>query len=213
MTTLTAEPSPKNEPAGNAEPASEQTVVPRDLCDRCRCPLPTSGPSASGDGTTTTQDSSLQEELASLLPVLERYQELDLETLGYHARQSDATARDGYLHAAINEARAFLEALVIGIALEEERPPEESIADFRKRRQSHYGFPSCNNYLREIGFFNHHERVTIQHVYDAASDSGSHLGVSSEAWCCCARRIVWTTAHYVIQRYEAWQSGCRCHPA
>ncbi len=34
MTTLTAQPTTKNEPAGTAEPASEQAVVPRDLCEQ-----------------------------------------------------------------------------------------------------------------------------------------------------------------------------------
>ena len=213
MTTLMTEPTTKNEPAGTAGPAGEQRAVPRDLCERCRCPRPVPGPTASGSSRTAARDFVPQEELASLLPGLERNPELDLATLAYHARQSDATARDSYRHAAINEARAFLEALVISIGLEQERPPEETIADFRKRRASHYGFHSCNNYLVAIGLFNPHERITVEHVYTIASDSGSHAGVSSEAWCRFARRIVWTTARYVIQRYDAWKSGCRCHAA
>ena len=120
---------------------------------------------------------------------------------------------DGYCSTAINEAWAFLEALVISIGLEEERPPEETIAGFRKGRASHYGFHSCNNYLVQIGLVNPHERITVEHVYTIASDSGSHGDVSSEAWCRFARGIVWTTARYVIQRYDAWKSGCRCQAA
>ena len=60
-------------------------------------------------------DAVPRERLADLLPRLLRHDELDLETLAYHLQQSDATAADGYCHAAINEARSFLEALVVNI--------------------------------------------------------------------------------------------------
>ncbi len=55
--------------------------------------------------------------LAGLLGDLGQHPELDLDTLTYHVRQSDATAADGYWHASINEARSFLEALIVSIAV------------------------------------------------------------------------------------------------
>ncbi len=151
-----------------------------------------------------------KEQLTTLLPALRDHPNLDYTTLAYHAGQCDATARDGYFHAAINEARAFLETLVISIALAEERPPNESIADFRKRRESNCGFPSCCRYLQEIGLFNLDERVMVQHAYTLDHAGGVRQGIGSEAWTRLVRRMVWTAGHYVIQRYEAWKSGCRC---
>ena len=53
--------------------------------------------------------------LHTLLADVARHEELDLDTLTYHVQQSDATAADGYWHASINEARSFLEALLVGI--------------------------------------------------------------------------------------------------
>ena len=55
--------------------------------------------------------------LAPLSAELERWPELGLKTLVYHLGQSDATAADGHWHAAVHEARSFLEALVLGMAL------------------------------------------------------------------------------------------------
>jgi hypothetical protein len=213
MTTLMTEPTtttePVTTPAAAAEPPNRpRTIVPRNLCERCRCPRAT--PQASEGGVADAADGVLPEDLTTLLPRLDRHAELDRTAAAYHAGQCDAIARAGYDHAAVNEARAFLEALVVAIGLEQERPREESIADFRKRKESHYGFQSCSNYLCEIGFFNPHERITVAHVYTIASDSGSHAGVSTAAWCRFVRQVVRSTAEYVLERLDAWQSGCRC---
>lgn len=163
---------------------------PTPACDRCAPP----GASAP------------HEELASLLPELERHAELDLETIRYHLQQSDATARDGYWHASINEARSFLEALVMSIALVERR---ESLAEFRKGRETQGGIRLCRRYLHEIGFLDIDEDVLVGHVYGIAIAKGSHLGVADEAWCRVARRMVWTTGQYLARRYEAWKAADR----
>ncbi len=221
-----------DQPASVAGGTAEPSVARRPLCDRCRCPRYDGQPGAAGGssesfdsceelasreapgppgvGGEATEEFTPKEQLTTLLPGLRDHPNLDYTTLAYHAGQCDATARDGYFHAAINEARAFLETLVISIALAEERPPNESIADFRKRRESHCGFPSCCRYLQEIGLFNLDERVMVRHAYTLDHAAAIRQGIGSEAWTRLVRRMVWTAGHYVIQRYEAWKSGCGC---
>ena len=152
----------------------------------------------------------VSEHLVSLLPLFATFHELDVETIGYHARQSDATARDGYWHAAINEARSFLEALVTCIALVER---EQSLAEFRKGRETHGGIKLCRRYLHEAGFLDIDEDVLLANVYGIASAKGSHLGVADEAWCRLARRIVRTTVEYILHRYAAWRTTDRRKPS
>ncbi len=151
-------------------------------------------------------DAVPRERLADLLPRLRRHGELDLETLAYHLQQSDATAADGYCHAAINEARSFLEALVMSMAIARQREP---IGKFRKGKESKSGFRLGCLYLRELGFIDEEEEVLLQHVYSIASAKGSHHGVTDEPWCRLARRMVGTTGRYLIHRYRVWtHDGC-----
>ncbi len=180
----------QNHNTGNGRSRLPAHREPTATCDRCAPP----GASAP------------HEELASLLPELERHAELDLETIRYHLQQSDATARDGYWHASINEARSFLEALVMSLALVERG---ESLAEFRKGRETQGGIRLCRRYLHEIGFLDIDEDVLVGHVYGIASAKGSHLGVADEAWCRVARRMVWTTGQYLARRYEAWKAADR----
>ncbi len=148
------------------------------------------------------------ERLADLLPRLRRHGELDLKTLAYHLQQSDATAADGYCHAAINEARSFLEALVMSIAVARQREP---IGKFRKGKESKSGFRLGCLYLRELGFIDEEEELLLQHVYGIASAKGSHHGLTDELWCRLARRMVGTTGQYLIHRYRVWTGeGCPC---
>ncbi len=148
--------------------------------------------------------------LAALLGDLRRHPELDLDTLAYHLTQSDATAAEGYWHAAINEARSFLEALLVSI-LHAVRPdpPDKSHSNgsangtpFRCYRRS----------LLEAGFIDAHENDLLQYVYGVASAKGSHHGVTNEAWSRLARRMVFTTGQYLIQHYAAWKDGERPRP-
>ena len=148
-----------------------------------------------------------QEALASLLPELELHRELDLEPMRYHLEQSDATTRDGYWHASINEARSFLEALLVGImhAVEGEAPPDPS----RNGSPNGTPFRSYRRYLTELGFLDPDENTLLQFVYGVASAKGSHHGVADEAWSRLARRMVCTTGQYVIHRYGTWKSADR----
>ncbi len=145
--------------------------------------------------------------LAALLADLRRHPELDLDTLAYHLTQSDATAAEGYWHAAINEARSFLEALVVSI-LHAVRPdpPEKS---HNNGSANGTPFRCYRRSLLEAGFIDAHENDLLQYVYGVASAKGSHHGVTNEAWSRLARRMVFTTGQYVIQHYEAWKSAPR----
>jgi hypothetical protein len=174
----------------NGRPVSLMGVEPRE-------------PRGRGKGA---DDAVPRERLAALLPRLRRHDELDLETLAYHLQQSDATAADGYCHAAINEARSFLEALVMSMAIARQREP---IGKFRKGKESKSGFRLGCLYLRELGFIDEEEEVLLQHVYGIASAKGSHHGVTDELWCRLARRMVGTTGRYLIHRYQVWTGeGC-----
>lgn len=145
--------------------------------------------------------------LAALLGDLRHHPELDLDTLGYHLRQSDATAADGYCHAAINEARSFLEALVVSIvhAVRRDAAAGEADSALRDRSQNGTAFRTYRRYLLEGGFIDADENELLQYVYSVASAKGSHHGVTDEAWTRLARRIVFSTGQYLLQRYAAWE--------
>ena len=145
--------------------------------------------------------------LAALLDDLRLHAELDVRTLAYHLRQSDATAADGYCHAAINEARSFLEALVVSIVHAVERDTEAQGADGNGRSGGHTGtaFRTYRRQLVEAGFLDADENTLLQYVYSVASAKGSHHGVTDEAWTRLARRIVFAAAQYLLVRYAAWK--------
>jgi hypothetical protein len=155
------------------------------------------------DGPDVTTDEEAG--LAGLLGELRRHAELDLDTLGYHAEQSDATARDGYWHASVNEARSFLEALLVSMLhMVRPDPPDNS-----HNNGSHNGAPfRCyRRCLMEAGFLDADENELLQFVYSVASAKGSHAGVTDASWSRLARRMVFTTAQYLIQHYETWKAG------
>jgi len=149
--------------------------------------------------------------LAALLGDLGRHPELDLDTLAYHLRQSDATPADGYCHAAINEARSFLEALVVSIvhAVRRDAALGDSDSALRDRSQNGTAFRTYRRYLLESGFIDADENDLLQYVYSVASAKGSHHGVTDEAWARLARRMVFTTGQYVMQRYAGWRHNGR----
>ena len=149
--------------------------------------------------------------LAALLDDLRPHGELDLRTLAYHLRQCDATAADGYCHAAINEARSFLEALVVNMVLAVQRDAAAAHAGKNGRDRSQRGaaFRTHRRYLLEAGFLDTEENELLQWVYSVASAKGSHHGVTDEAWTRLARRIVLATAQHLLQRYTAWKHNAR----
>ncbi len=163
--------------------------------------------------------------LVTLLHDLQPHAELDLGTLAYHLQQSDATAADGYCHAAINEARSFLEALVVNIVHAAQRDARNRDADdgapnagcngIRSGGRNGTAFRHYRKYLLDIGLIDLDENELLQFVYSVASAKGSHPGVTDELWTRLARRIVFAAGQYVVQRYAAWKhnSGHVASPA
>ncbi|MCH7924697.1 MAG: hypothetical protein IIC51_04105 [Planctomycetes bacterium] len=142
--------------------------------------------------------------LHTLLADVARHEELDLDTLTYHVRQSDATAADGYWHASINEARSFLEALLVGILYSvcaEEADKQKGMS------RNSTPFRCYRRRLLEAGFLDADENDLLQYVYSIASAKGSHHGATDEAWTRLARRMVWTAGEHLLTRFEAWKSG------
>lgn len=148
--------------------------------------------------------------LAGLIGDLGRHTELDPDTLAYHLTQSDATAAGGCWHAAVNEARSFLEGLLVGI-VRVVRPDSPNKSDgngsvfrtpFRSYRQA----------LLQAGLIDADGDELLQYVYSVASAKGCHPGATSEVWCRLARRMVFITGQYVIQRYAGWKP-IPLHPA
>ena len=142
--------------------------------------------------------------LHTLLADVARHEELDLDTLTYHVRQSDSAAAGGYWHASINEARSFLEALLVGILYSvcaEEADKQKGMS------RNSTPFRCYRRRLLEAGFLDADENDLLQYVYSIASAKGSHHGATDEAWTRLARRMVWTTSEFLLTRYEAWKSG------
>ena len=141
--------------------------------------------------------------MADLLPELAPYGELDLETMGYHARESDATAAEGHWHAAVNEARSLLEALVIGAAVATcGRDPET----FRRETHSEACYKKARRLLLEAGFLSAGDNDVLMHVHGLVSGSGSHPRVvdgGSGAYCL---ELIAVTVRYLIRRYASWRS-------
>ncbi|MCG8405532.1 MAG: hypothetical protein MI923_10080 [Phycisphaerales bacterium] len=158
----------------------------------------------------TTTDPAPGEPLAALLPDLQSHPELDLETLVYHLRQSDATATDGYCHASINEARSFLEALVVSIVHAVRRTKTDS-KESRLRDPSQNGtsFRAHRRSLLESGFIDADENDLLQYMYSVASAKGGHHGITDYVWAQLARRIVDATARYLLCRYASWKQEGR----
>ena len=186
---------------------------------RCRassgeCRVEGGRPLPLGPGDAPDWGFATGEDLAVLLPDLRGHPELDLKTLAYHLEQSDATAADGYCHAAINEARSFLEALIVNIFLAAQRDvvpgaDGEGNGNGRDRSQNGTAFRTWRRYLCEMGFLDGEENELLQWVYGVASAKGSHHGVTDEAWTRLVRRIILATGHYLLHRYAAWKRDGR----
>ena len=151
-------------------------------------------------GETTTASAV---RMADLLPALAPYGELDIETMAYHARESDATAAEGHWHAAVNEARSLLEALVIGAAVATcGRDPET----FRRETHSEACYKKARRLLLEAGFLSAGDHDVLVHVHGLVSGSGSHPRVvDGEDGNYCLELIA-VTVRYLIRRYASWRS-------
>ena len=142
--------------------------------------------------------------LYTLLAGVAAHEELDLDTLTRHVRQSDATAADGYWHLSLNQARSFLEALLVGMLCNVCAQPADKQKGMSRNDTS---FRRCGRRLLEAGFLDADENDLLQYVYSVASGKGSHHRATDEAWTRLARRMVWTAGEYLLTRYEEWKSG------
>lgn len=121
---------------------------------------------------------------------------------GTTLEQSEATAAHGFWRAAVNEARSFLEALVVSIALVEQQGGK---VVFGKGYESQGAWRLCRRFLVDAGFLDRNEDEFLLHVYGIGSSKGAHHGVTDEPWCEATRRIIWTTATHLLRRYETWK--------
>ncbi|MGD8451608.1 MAG: hypothetical protein PVJ57_07290 [Phycisphaerae bacterium] len=148
--------------------------------------------------------------LTALLRDLQPHPELDLRTMAYHLQQSDATAGDGYGHAAINEARSALEALIVSIACTIRHGATDGTdTPLRERVQNGSTFRTHRRCLMDAGFIDADESDLLQFVYSMASARGSHYGVTDEAWTRLARRIIFAVGQYFTLRYATWKRNGR----
>lgn len=157
----------------------------------------------------TTNEAQMQPErlpggqLAKLSDELTRWSELDLKTMSYHLGQSDALAADGYYHAAVHEARSFLEALVQSMALTVQG---EVPGQFKRAIDSQSRLRLCRDALFGLGYLDAEECNLLVNVFVIVREKGSHAGIADEAWCRMSRQFVRTTADYFIKRYASWRS-------
>ena len=152
------------------------------------------------------------EQLALLREGLEPHGELDLRTLGYHLEQADATAREGCWHAAVNEARSFIEGLIVGIAEFESRRRHDLLSGLPLNGESRSGYHECRKYLVTVGFADVDEMDLFKQVYAIASRKGSHPGVTDEVWGRLVCHLCWTTGYFLLHRYSVWKSHGRRRP-
>ncbi len=153
-----------------------------------------------------------QEQLALLRESLERHRELDLRTLRYHLEQAGATAREGCWHAAVNEARSFIEGLIVGLAEFESARRHDLLSGLPPNGESRSGYHDCRKYLVTVGFADVDEMDLFKQVYAIASRKGSHPGVTDEVWGRLVCHLCWMTGYFLLSRYSAWKSHGRRWP-
>ena len=153
-----------------------------------------------------------RELLALLVRDLEGHRELDPTTLVYHLRQAEATAGDGHWHSAVNEARSFIEGLVVGMAESESRRRNHVISGVTPGAESRLGYHECRKYLVTVGFTGADEMDLFKHVYAIASRKGAHPGVTDEGWGRLVCHLCWTSGYLLLRRYAAWKSHRRRWP-
>ena len=153
-----------------------------------------------------------EELLALLVSSLGQHPELDFKTLTYHLQQSDATARDGYWHSAVNEARAFVERLIVGIAESESRRRRHLLSGLTPNPKLRSGYHESRKYLVTAGFAQVDEMDLFKHIYAIANRKGARPGVTDEPWGHLICHLCWTSSYFLLTRYTAWKSNRRRWP-
>ena len=172
---------------------------------------PVDSPASFGNGAAAV-GLPLQEQLALLRESLARHGELDVRTLHYHLEQADATMREGFWHAAVNEARSFIEALIVGIAEFESARRHDQLSGLPPNGESRSGYHECRKYLVTVGFADGDEMDLFKQVYAIASRKGSHPGVTDEVWGRLVCHFCWMASYFLLSRYSAWKSHGRRRP-
>lgn len=188
MTTLTTRPS-----GGNGETRAPEVTAPPEA--------------ASADAAGV--DLVSRELLAILARDLEGHAELDPTTLVYHLRQAEATAGDGHWHSAVNEARSFIEGLLVGMAESESLRRNHVISGVTPGAEWRSGYHECRKYLVTVGFTGADEMDLFKHVYAIASRKGAHPGVTEEGWGRLVCHLCWTSGYLLLNRYAAWKTSGR----
>ena len=191
MTTLATSRS-----GGNGETGVPGTAAPREA--------PSAGAAA--------VDLVSRELLDLLVRDLEGHAELDPTTLAYHLRQAEATAGDGHWHSAVNEARSFIEGLVVGMAESESRRRHHVISGVTPGVEWRLGYHECRKYLVTVGLTGAEEMDMFKHVYAIASRKGAHPGVTDEGWGRLVCHLCWASGYLLLRRYVAWKSNGRRRP-
>ena len=149
---------------------------------------------------------------STLLVSLAEHAELDGLTLRYHVEQWEATARAGFWHAAVNEARSFVEALLVNIAAVEAVRRKESISGVTHGVDSSSAYYAARKYVVTVGFANVDEIEVFRQIYSMASRRGSHPGITDPTWGILVSEFCWITGHYLLERYAAWKANGRKWP-
>lgn len=142
------------------------------------------------------------ETLGTLSRVLTQWPELGTKKLGFHLGESDSLEREGYWHAAVHEARCFLELLVQNMALVVKGQLPEL---FETATEANTRFRICRRYLVGAGYIDPDDSRMLVDIFRIAGAKGSHPGVTDEPWCRMARQFVRHAAKYLITRYAAWR--------
>lgn len=165
-----------------------------------------------GDNGAAATGIPLQEQVALLRESLAPHDELDLKTLRYHLDQADATVREGFWHAAVNEARSFIEALIVGMAEFESARRHDQLSGLSLHAESRSGYHESRKYLVSLGFTDGVGMDLFKQVYRITSRKGSHPGVTDEMWGRLVCHLCWTASYFLLCRYGAWKSHGRRWP-
>jgi hypothetical protein len=149
-------------------------------------------------GTEWTQ-ARPSEDLDRVLAALHRNPEMRAERLRQHLAQSQTAAAQRHWHAAVNEARLLLDTLFLSMGY----AAQQAVLRGAGKVPQHTGGPRvCRRYLLVARLLGNNDLELLTHVTSIAS---AWQGSGDGAWCDVTRRIIWTTARYLLLRYEAWK--------
>jgi hypothetical protein len=139
------------------------------------------------------------EDLDRVLAALRRNPEMRAQRLRRHLEQSQAAAAQHHWHAAVNEARLLLDTLFLTMGC----AAQQAVLRGAGKVADHTPGPRlCRRYLLVARLLGNNDLELLTHVMSITS---TWQGSADGAWCDVMRRIIWTTARYLLLRYEAWK--------